>query len=94
MSILINDRWYLNENSNSIQITDGLQQSYPNTSVYNFICIANNSVGGDQKLGYYSLSGNYNPFEILSTYASMFIHAFYAIRTDNYLLILQLGLLK
>ena len=57
ISMFIDGIWYSNEESHSIGKEVIFEYPYPHPGSYNFICVANSSIGGDQTLGVYTVPG-------------------------------------
>ena len=60
MSMFVDGKWYSEYNTNQIEQSLTSDYPYPHPGSYNFICVANNSIGGDQTLGIYTVPGEYS----------------------------------
>ncbi|KAI6654369.1 Phosphatidylinositol phosphatase [Oopsacas minuta] len=55
VSLLVDGDWYTNLNSGNIEQSVVFEYPYPHPGSYDFLCVANNSIGGDQTLGVYTV---------------------------------------
>ncbi|KAI6654378.1 hypothetical protein LOD99_775 [Oopsacas minuta] len=55
VSLLVDGDWYTNLNSGNIEQSVVFEYPFPHPGSYDFLCVANNSIGGDQTLGVYTV---------------------------------------
>lgn len=57
LSLLVDGNWYTSTDTSSIEQVVVFDYPYPHPGSYDFLCVANNSIGGDQTLGEYTVPG-------------------------------------